>query len=431
MKSALRTVLVQTGDSTLTVYYDARDFNPRWTQRDHLNAAADSLLNALCHADAHALDPAHYDVAHLGDIYHTAYQQDDLPDSARAVALATLEVALSQALLGYARDLRTGRAFPLDTARARWTIRDSLSVLQGEAPSDLKKTLTPPQEGYAALHDALDRYRALADSGGWRPLARPLEPGVADADVQTLRLRLAATGDLDAGDAGVTYDAALAEAVGRFQRRHGLAASGVVDEATRQALNVPADARARQLEVALERRRWLPVALGKTYLVANTADSHLYGFRDGVATLRLPMTTDPACRRPPLVADSVTAVTFTPGGGARLSLGTAALDVTATVEGNAGCFRVRMPGPLASFVLDGTDRWNEARVGEALAAPETRTVALASPLPFYALPRTAWVEDGTVQFRDETPADRALARSLRPRNPRETGQACRVLTAPR
>ena len=82
-------------------------------------------------------------------------------------------------------------------------------------------------------------------------------------------------------------------------------------------------------------------------------------------------------------------------------------------------------------MLDGTDRWNEARVREALAAPETRTAALARPLPFYALPRSAWIEDGVLQFRDETPEDRALARTLRPRNPRQTEQACRVLTAPR
>ena len=54
------------------------------------------------------------------------------------------------------------------------------------------------------------------------------------------------------------YDAALSGGVARFQSRHGLAVDGVLGPATFTALAVPLAWRVRQLELALERQRWLP-----------------------------------------------------------------------------------------------------------------------------------------------------------------------------
>ena len=71
---------------------------------------------------------------------------------------------------------------------------------------------------------------------------------------------LVALGDLptDAPPPGDRDDAMLAEGVRRFQHRHGLAADGVIGRATLAALNVPLAHRLQQLELALERLRWLP-----------------------------------------------------------------------------------------------------------------------------------------------------------------------------
>lgn len=46
--------------------------------------------------------------------------------------------------------------------------------------------------------------------------------------------------------------------VRHFQERHGLAADGIVGRATLAALNAPLQHRVRQIELALERLRWLP-----------------------------------------------------------------------------------------------------------------------------------------------------------------------------
>jgi murein L,D-transpeptidase YcbB/YkuD len=48
------------------------------------------------------------------------------------------------------------------------------------------------------------------------------------------------------------------EGVARFQARHGLEPDGVLGRGTQQALGVPLRQRVRQIELALERLRWLP-----------------------------------------------------------------------------------------------------------------------------------------------------------------------------
>jgi murein L,D-transpeptidase YcbB/YkuD len=54
------------------------------------------------------------------------------------------------------------------------------------------------------------------------------------------------------------YDEPLVAAVKRFQARHILDADGILGNATIEAVNVPLTVRVRQLELAMERGRWLP-----------------------------------------------------------------------------------------------------------------------------------------------------------------------------
>lgn len=78
-------------------------------------------------------------------------------------------------------------------------------------------------------------------------------------ELERLRDLLVAFGDLATGaSTAEIYDEATTDAVKRFQRRHGLREDGLVGPATRAALNVPMHTRVRQIELALERMRWLP-----------------------------------------------------------------------------------------------------------------------------------------------------------------------------
>jgi murein L,D-transpeptidase YcbB/YkuD len=122
-------------------------------------------------------------------------------------------------------------------------------------------SLTVPRDEYERTLRALNRYRALAakDDGAFLPATEePVEPGDAYADAPRLIRLLTLIGDLSTGavpaDSEV-YQGALAEAVMRFQSRHGLKPDGRIDTTTLEQLNTPLGVRVRQLELALERCR--------------------------------------------------------------------------------------------------------------------------------------------------------------------------------
>jgi L,D-transpeptidase YcbB len=100
---------------------------------------------------------------------------------------------------------------------------------------------------------------------------------MTDARVPLLRQMLAITGDF-AGSPDTpseVYDPALVAAVRAFQSRHGLSDDGVVGPATHAALDVPVEARIRQMAINMERRRWMPQDLGERYVFVNIADAFL------------------------------------------------------------------------------------------------------------------------------------------------------------
>lgn len=134
----------------------------------------------------------------------------------------------------------------------------------------------PPHLAEASLARALTIYRALSASGGWSsiPAGPSLHLGDAGGRVAALRARLAREGYLpaSANEGGAArFDPALEGAVREFQRRHGLEVDGVVGPRTLAALNVPAAARAAQIELNLARLRALPARLGDPYVAVNAS----------------------------------------------------------------------------------------------------------------------------------------------------------------
>lgn len=132
---------------------------------------------------------------------------------------------------------------------------------------------------YRRLRTALAHYRRLAAQGGWNTtLAGPrLGPGDEGERVAALRSRLHREGDLEPDDSALDrqYGEVLADAVRRFQRRHGLLVDGIAGPRTLAALNTPVAERVAQLRRAMERLRWMPRALGDHYVLVNTAGFEL------------------------------------------------------------------------------------------------------------------------------------------------------------
>ena len=241
------------------------------------NASAHYALRLLGDAGADGLAPRDYRAAELAE---QAAALAAAP-SAAASPQPAFERDLGAAMRRYLHDLHLGRIDPkalgFRVARPIAAAPDFVALLHaaaaaGRLPQAVAE-LQPRLGQYAKLREALARYRVLAADGslGQLPFAAPVKPGERHRGGAALRRLLVALGDLpaDAPPPSDLDDAALAEGVRRFQHRHGLAADGVIGRATLVALNVPLAHRVQQLELALERLRWLPDLSARPFIGIN------------------------------------------------------------------------------------------------------------------------------------------------------------------
>jgi murein L,D-transpeptidase YcbB/YkuD len=121
------------------------------------------------------------------------------------------------------------------------------------------------------IKEAALSYSDIAVRGGWPtiPADAKFANGVAGANDDLLCKRLIISGDLADTKASGAFDNDVAEAVKRFQVRHGLAATGTVTPRTLAALNVPVQKRIKQLEASLERLEQTKFEFGQRYVVVN------------------------------------------------------------------------------------------------------------------------------------------------------------------
>lgn len=124
------------------------------------------------------------------------------------------------------------------------------------------------------LQRAIQNYEAFVSARGSWDLPNEdwfgLSLGKSRRAVRELKIRLMINGDMAPQDrVNETFDDVLDAAVRLFQARHGLTISGVVDEPTYYAMNVPTDYRLNQLRLNAQRIEQWAQALTDRYVVVN------------------------------------------------------------------------------------------------------------------------------------------------------------------
>ncbi len=297
--------------------YKARDGHPLWLDGDRPGADARALVDAVASADQEGLRAADYDLKGLSHALRETYDSGETT----ARELAELELRLTGLYLEYGSDMLTGRVDPTVIndgflVKTRRRTADSILVAAASKPhfGDMIGELRPRSEQYGALLEQLGRYREIADSGGWKPIpGSPIKPGEKGGRILLLRARLAATGDLSDSSGDSVFDAKLNDAVNRFRARHDLPAGRGVDKATLAALNVPASRRVEQIELNLDRLRWVPNAFGDRYVLVNIPEFQLHAFDGGkeVLSMRVVVGKDYE-HATPVFADTISEVIFHP-----------------------------------------------------------------------------------------------------------------------
>jgi murein L,D-transpeptidase YcbB/YkuD len=296
-----------------------------WSDGEKPTTAAINLLQELRQARDRGLDPEDYPGNRL------AYLLVDLIDSPHAGVeqWALFDASLSLAGIRFLSDLHYGRIDPaavghnLTVERIRLDMPTTLAHLATAVNVALAVDALEPQfTHYALLKRQLSRYRALASEEGINELpplpgapaagspaaAKSLKPGDLYAGAAQLQRLLTALGDFgdgappagepapDAssstapGSSSTAPDASsptaplqsltppLVDALKHFQSRHGEKTDGTLGPATFAKLTKPLRERALQIELTMERWRWLPSELVSAPIIVNIPQFRLFAF---------------------------------------------------------------------------------------------------------------------------------------------------------
>ncbi|MEX1059919.1 MAG: L,D-transpeptidase family protein [Methyloceanibacter sp.] len=195
--------------------------------------------------------------------------------------------------------------------------KDELPLGDAEAILITNPALSSPTlstRNIEATKAAIEKYRAIVAQGGWPTVpAKAMRPGSRGQEIVILHRRLEISGDLVGQSIPDEYDAAVVVAVKKFQTRHGLPATGVIDsKATVQALNVPAAVRLAQLQASLKRLQSLAPSTAGRYVVVNIPAAQVEAVEGGEVISRHAAVVGKTERPTPEISSKIQEINFNP-----------------------------------------------------------------------------------------------------------------------
>jgi L,D-transpeptidase YcbB len=306
-------------------FYERRRYAPAWIRGTDPAPQMAELMNAVLGATQEGLDPQLYNVALLESRRQEANKGFLTKKGFDPNVAGGFDAWLTYLYMKYASDLADGLS-DLAHADPKWQIKAETfdpasrlnTALENNSVQQSLVDLAPDHTQYRALRTVLADYKAQAAKGGWPAVPRQvtIKPGQKSPHVAALAKRLAASGDYTASlpregqIAG--YGPALVEAVKRFQRRHGLTDDGVVTPAVLADMNVPLDQRVRQIELNLERWRWLPRDLGGRHILVNIPEYRLEVWEGDRVPVTMRVVVGKQDTPTPIFNDVMTHVVFSP-----------------------------------------------------------------------------------------------------------------------
>jgi len=261
--------------NVLPRYYEARNYEPSWTDSKNFSA----LISILEDAYNEGLNPTDYNLERIVELIGETNKNQD-PEK-----IADLEMLMTDAIFFYGSHLIMGK---VDQSKisSGWEVPPNSLPGNGDsllsialAQKDLGQTinsLKPDNFMYKGMRNGLKNLRSIQADGGWPsiPPGQVLKPGISDSRVAILRKYLIITGDLDRNtkseDENV-FDEIVESAVKQFQFRHNLNQDGVIGKGTLEIMNIPVEERINTVRVNMERARWVMHHLPEDFMVVNIA----------------------------------------------------------------------------------------------------------------------------------------------------------------
>lgn len=279
------------------------------SQPAHFTDAAQEIVASITNSWEQGLNPENYHIKTLKDWIEKGIPQGREIDG---------EIVMSDAAIQITRDLSGMRLSPtiLEEDRTSWSRGISpdsvLPVLSEQSyPSVFLKQLVPQDEIYQRLQSELKTLvQDLKDhpETTTKPVvfAGTLKEGIRHPHIPKIRKIL--------GDEGIsdTYDKSLLEKVKIFQKKHGLAADGLIGPRSFDALFQTRTQKLVKILANLERRRWVRRPMPSRYVAVNIPQMELVAVDDNKEALRMPVIVGRLTRPTMSFVDHIIGIRFNP-----------------------------------------------------------------------------------------------------------------------
>lgn len=266
----------------LKALYGSNQNQLLWLNAAHDQQSLQSAVALLDNAGAQGLNPVDYDVQALKKV---------LPSltTAQPQQLAYFDAALSAAMIRYLHDLHEGRVTP-QALNYSWKFNSAPMLNAAQAiqqavaensVAQLAEKFEPKIKQYQLLKIRLADFRrqSISNDGELLRFDKALRPNERYPQLDLLKKRLQALEILpEAQETPATYQGALVDGIRQLQQKHGLKADGIIGRDTAVMLTQNHTDKIKQIELAMERLRWLPQDLNGPLILVNIPAFELSAF---------------------------------------------------------------------------------------------------------------------------------------------------------
>lgn len=259
--------------------YSSNQFLPLWHTQGRPSAKAFELRDALPILTENGLRPRDYWPASLDDYF--------LGQGTRKLSLAEADTLLTKAYVTAAIHIAVGRVEPAKVSQEIKYVRRKFEkikelkagLVRGTIDETLR-SLAPTHALYQKLQSALKRLHGIAATQAFGPIspaAVTLKVGSNHPTVKQVKQRLALMG-YQLGTIDSIFDEPLSNAIRDVQRKNLTRVTGILspkDTATWEYFSVSLARRIQQVEMSLEKLRWLPERLEEKHVFINLATQRM------------------------------------------------------------------------------------------------------------------------------------------------------------
>ena len=268
-------------------FYRERNYGFAWFNEKGLLEQGNYFINLLNHFDDQGI---HDSVIYESEVLQltNAFTVPDYSFKGADSLTRKLDVLLTAEFFVYAQKVWSGVSEQKSKDLSWYITRKTISsvavldsILSGGKSAFTAKE--PVYKQYQLLRNYLHDYKTLEKHVTWDSVTLPegikfLKQGDSSWILIDVKQKLFWLGDLPERDTTIYFDTTLTAAVKKFQQRFGLKPDGSIGANFIAELDVPIAKRIRQIEINMERCRWVPIEPKGNYIYVNIPEyrMHIY-----------------------------------------------------------------------------------------------------------------------------------------------------------